>query len=191
MTKTTVKAHPRKGTRGVKMHSRNISSSNKYVPHNTKERMTLNQLVKDLGLELRHLYYSDTQKDEYKELEDFNAIPEELRNKKWNFDVEIDRIPVEKSTEFGYIEMKGYRKTGTKKVTVQTGVDILRGRIIPIKYDKTATYQEISFDSQLINPVEEWDKVARRKITKNIKKVIKTNYPNPNNKIKFHWEKRK
>jgi hypothetical protein len=58
----SVKAHPRKGTKGVKSHSRNIQVGKKKVPHQTKSKNNFLE-AEELGKKLREIVVKEVMKD--------------------------------------------------------------------------------------------------------------------------------
>lgn len=186
MTKTRVSKHPRKGTKGVKRHSRAVPSK-KSVPHNTKKTISINKFIKELDLELTQFEFFDSKTNRHQEITSFNDIPENIRNKKWNFEVEIDRTPVPDSQEFAFIKIEGSRVTGKKRQAKRTGINLSKMRLQPMGYEMVDTYQSIDIDTRMINPIYDYEEDEKEKIKDTIQKTLKSNFPNKK-RIKYKWE---
>jgi len=189
MTKTTVRRHSRKGTKGVKKHSREVKKGTVPPRKSVKKRLTAKQMARELGLDSDSFSFYSAKKKEWTNLDDFNDIPESDRKKEWNFDVTMDRIPVEGSTEFGFVEINGLSHAGKEKQAVNMGIDLSKGKLVPHNFKTFHVYDEISFDSRFDTPVEETDTEARKKIERVTRSTIRSNFPNHRNTIKMIWRK--
>jgi len=161
LTKTTVKRHKRKGTKGVKKHSREVKKRKVPSRKPVKERITVDQFIKELDLEITNFNLFDSATGRHQELKSFDDLPEEIRNQKWDFEVEIDRTPVEESEEFAYIRIVGNRVTGKKRQAKRMGINLGRAKIQPMGFETVDTYQTLSLDTHMNNPIYDYDESSK------------------------------
>ena len=183
---TTVKKHSRKGTKGVKRHTRNTAK--KKVPHTVqKQQITVDKLIKDLNLEITNFSFFDSKTGKHEILKDFNDLPEELRKKKWDFEVEVDRTPVDDSIEYAYINIKGHRVTGKERKAKRTGINLSSMKLQPTGYEMVDTFQTIGLDTHMNNPIYDDDEESKDQIRRSVKKTLQSNFNV--DWLNYRWEK--
>jgi len=187
MPRTTVKKHSRKGTKGVKKHSRQVNKKTVPARKSVKKRITINQLIKELNLELTQFTFFDSATSRHQDLKSFDDIPEEIRNQKWDFEVEIDRTPVDESEEFAYIKINGSRVTGKKRQAKRMGINLGKARIQPMGFETVDTYQTINIDTHMNNPIFNYDESSKDDIRRVTKKTLLSNFPNLQY-LNYKWE---
>lgn len=132
MTKTTVKKHPRRGTKGVKRHSRDIGTPEKTVPHNTDEKgmITLEEVNRFLKESAKH---KEKQNKRYKK---------EIENYKKQLKQQNDLL---KEAKAGYKETLDKQNTEIRaiKMSWKPSLDSEKERVNKAKKDTAETKKRI------------------------------------------------